>query len=212
MESGQEPREGVPGEEFADGTEEPARGAAVFRREGLGDTGRGLEQDREPAHGESGDSIAQTLRNVAATLEADEDDAPPEDGPQDGLFPRQPRTLAEVGLSKAFLTDLTLKIMHYSGTPSSAQLMRRLGLGQNMVQQLLAALPEDRLCGGMSQSDLVTGNYRYRLSQRGTARASEALERTRYAGPVPVTAEQYAEVMRTQPARRETVAARRIEA
>jgi len=212
MDIGQEPREGVPGEEFADGTEEPSPGSAVFRREGFGDNGRGLEQDREPAHGEGGDSIAQTLRNVAATLEADEDDAPAEDGSQDGGFPRQPRTLAEVGLSKAFLTDLTLKIMHYSGTPSSAQLMRRLGLGQNMVQQILAALQEDRLCEVMSQSDLFTGNYRYRLSERGIARASEALERTRYAGPVPVTAEQYAEVLRAQQARRETIAPSRIKA
>src|SRR3972149_3030585 len=212
MESGQEPREGVPGEELADDAEEPSSGSAVFRREGLGDNGRGLEQDREPALGDGGDSIAQTLRNVAATLEADEDDAPAADGLQDGLFPRQPRTLAEVGLSKAFLTDLTLKIMHYSGTPSSAQLMRRLGLNQGMVQQILAAIQEERLCEVMSQSDLFTGNYRYRLSERGTARASEALERTRYAGPVPVTAEQYAEVMRAQQARRETVAPGRIKA
>jgi len=210
MDIGQEPREGVPGEEFADEAGELSPGSSVFREGGFGDNGRGLEQDREPALGDGGDSIAQTLRNVAATLEADEDDAPAADGLQDGLFPRQPRTLAEVGLSKAFLTDLTLKIMHYSGTPSSAQLMRRLGLNQNMVQQILAALQEDRLCEVMSQSDLFTGNYRYRLSERGTARASEALERTRYAGPVPVTAEQYAEVVRAQQARRETVAPSRI--
>src|SRR3990172_5766660 len=203
MEIGQEPREGVPAEEFADGTEELSPGAAVFRREGSGDNGRGVEQDSERAHGEGGDSIAQTLRNVAATLEAEEDDAPLGDGSQDGPFPGQPRTLAEVGLSKAFLTDLTLKIMHHSGTPSSAQLMRRLGLGQNMVQQILSALQEDRLCEVLSQSDLFTGNYRYRLSERGTARAAEALERTRYAGPVPVTAEQSAEVLRAQQARRE---------
>src|SRR3989304_3876176 len=146
MEIGQEPREGVPGEGFEDDTEELSPGPSVFRREALGDDGRGPEQEGEPAHGGGGDSI--------------------------------PHALAGVGLSKAFLTDLTLKIMHYSGTPSSAQLMRRLGLGQNMVQQILAAIQEERLCEGMSQSDLFTGNYRYRLSERGTARASEALERT----------------------------------
>src|SRR3990170_8938759 len=212
MNIGQEPRDGVPGEEFADEAGARSPGSSVFREEGFADDGRGLDQEREPARGEGGDSIAQTLRNVAATLEADEDDAAPEDGPKDGRFPRQPRTLAEVGLSKAFLTDLTLKIMHYSGTPSSAQLMRRLGLGSSMVQQILAALQEDRLCEVMSQSDLFTGNYRYRLSERGIDRASEALERTRYAGPVPVTAEQYAEVVRAQQARRETIAPSRLKA
>src|SRR3990172_12782107 len=117
MEIGQEPREGVPGEGFEDDTEERSRGPSVFRQEALGDDGRGPEREREPAHGEGGDSITQALRNVAATLEAEE---PVEEVPQDGPFPQQPHTLAGVGLSKAFLTDLTLKIMHYSGTPSAA--------------------------------------------------------------------------------------------
>jgi hypothetical protein len=113
-----------------------------------------------------------------------------------GIFPPAPRTLLDVGLSKAFLSDLTLKVIHYSGNPSVAQLTRRLGLGQVMVQQVLQTLSEERLIEVMSQSDLYTGNYRYRLSERGDARVLQALERTRYAGPAPVTAEQYAEVVR----------------
>ena len=117
-----------------------------------------------------------------------------------------------MGLSKAFLTDLTLKIMHYSGSPSAAQLMRRLGLGQTTVQQILTALQEDRMCEVMSQSDLFTGNYQYRLSERGTARVTEALERTRYAGPAPVTAEQYAEVIRAQQTQRQTTSPAHIKA
>lgn len=128
---------------------------------------------------------------ISRTLTAVEDEA--ED---DGLIPPAPRTFSEVGLSKAFLTDLTLKIIHYSGTPSMAQLVRRLGLTQEIVSQLLSALTEERLVEILSQSDLYTGNYRYRLSERGQARVSEALERTRYAGPCPVTAEQYAAVIK----------------
>src|SRR3989337_1352086 len=152
MEIGQEPREGVPGEGFEDDTEEPSPGPSVFRREVFGDDGQGPEQAREPARGEGGDSITQALRNVAATLEAEEAEDPVEEVPQDGPFPQQPHTLAGVGLSKAFLTDLTLKIMHYSGTPSAAQLMRRLRLGQNMVQQILAVIHEERPVQIMSQT------------------------------------------------------------
>ena len=210
MSNAEEPKEGVPGGEFVDDSEELSSHSTVFSRETFAADGPGPAPSGGAARAEGGDSIAQELRNVAATLETE---APTDDAtPANGLFPGQPRTLAEVGLSKAFLTDLTLKIMHYSGTPSAAQLMRRLGLGQNMVQQILGALQEERLCEVMSQSDLFTGNYRYRLSERGTARASEALERTRYAGPVPVTAEQYAEVMRAQAAHRETVPPGRIKA
>ena len=210
MSTAEEPKEGVPGGEFVDDSEELSSHSTVFSRETFAGDGPGSAPSGGPARAESGDSIAQELRNVAATLETE---APTDDAPAaNGLFPGQPHTLAEVGLSKAFLTDLALKIMHYSGTPSAAQLMRRLGLGQNMVQQILGALQEERLCEVMSQSDLFTGNYRYRLSERGIARASEALERTRYAGPVPVTAEQYAEVMRAQAAHKETVPPGRIKA
>ena len=55
----------------------------------------------------------------------------------------------------------------------------------------------------MSQSDLYTGNYRYRLSDRGHVRVAEALDRTRYAGPAPVTAEQYSEVIRRTQAKKQ---------
>ena len=203
-------------EEVAEGeslvqADEPQQRPAAFHSEDV-DSGDGQDSlpDNERALTEGGESIAQTLTNAAAALEAD----PPAStgGPESSIFPKQPTTLAEVGLSKAFLIDLTLKIMHYSGTPSAVQLTRRLGLGRGMVQQILTAIQEERMCEVLSQSDLFTGNYRYRLSERGTARASEALERTRYAGPVPVTAEQYAEVIRAQQAQRQVPSTARIKA
>lgn len=146
----------------------------------------------------SRDSLSQFMARGAGAAVAEPD------ATLDGaLFPHQPRTLLDVGLSKAFMTDLALKIIHYSGTPSMAQLIRRLGLSPAIVQQLLTALTEERLIEVLSQSDLYTGNYRYRLSERGRTRVAEALERSRYAGPAPVTAEQYAETMRKALARKQ---------
>jgi predicted ATPase with chaperone activity len=129
--------------------------------------------------------IARTMATVTEVPKADDDES----------FLRAPRTFAEVGLSKAFLTDLTLKIMHYSGTPSTVQLAKRLGLAGDIVSQIMETLTEERLIVVLSQSDLYTGNYRYRLSERGQAHVSEALERTRYAGPAPVTGGQYSSAM-----------------
>jgi hypothetical protein len=146
--------------------------------------------EEEEQHTEPGDSMSAFISRTATAVAEHE---PDDDG---HLLPRAPRSFTEVGLSKAFLTDLTLKIIHYSGTPSMAQLVRRLGLNPDIVSQLLTALSEERMVEVMSQSDLYTGNYRYRLSERGQGRVSEALERTRYAGPAPVTAEQYTEVMK----------------
>ncbi len=135
------------------------------------------------------DSLSRFITGTA-TVEEEVDES------EMSIFPRQPRTLLDLGLSKAFLTDLVLKIIHYSGTPSMVQLTRRLGLGPTIVQHLVAGLMEDHLIEVLSQSDLYTGNYRYRLSQRGQGKVNEALERSRYAGPAPVTAEQYGEVIR----------------
>ncbi|MCH7484795.1 MAG: hypothetical protein IIA90_06570, partial [Chloroflexi bacterium] len=138
---------------------------------------------------EHSDSMSQFIsRTMATVAEASEPD-------DDGTILRAPRSFAEVGLSKAFLTDLTLKIMHYSGAPSMSQLAKRLGLNGDIVSQIMETLGEERLVVVLSQSDLYTGNYRYNLSEKGQARVSEALERTRYAGPAPVTADQYTRVM-----------------
>jgi len=203
MDSGHRPQEEDHGREFLEETGEASRRSPIFRRE---DRDVGESPPAFPDNGlpedEGQGSIAQTLSNLAATLEAE---PPAPDDLGGSFFPRQPRTLAEVGLSKAFLTDLALKILHYSGTPSAAQLMRRLGLGQTLVQQIMATLQEERMCEVLSQSDLFTGNYRYRLSERGRARAMEALERTRYAGPAPVTSEQYAQVTRAQQEHRQAL-------
>jgi predicted ATPase with chaperone activity len=202
MEKGHKPQEEGPEREFPEETGESSQRSSTARG---GDHDAGESPASFPDNGlpedKAQDSTAQTLSSLAATLEV-EPPAPDDSG--SSFFPRQPRTLAEMGLSKPFLSDLTLKILHYSGTPTTAQLMRRLGLGQTMVQQILATLQEERLCEVVSQSDLYTGNYRYRLSEQGTARVTEALERTRYAGPAPVTAEQYADVIRAQQAHRQT--------
>src|SRR4030042_1994084 len=154
MDSGHRPQEEDHGREFLEETGEPSRRSPIFRRD---DRDVGESPPAFPDNGlpedEGQGSIAQTLSNLAATLEA-EPPAPDELG--GSFFPRQPRTLAEVGLSKAVLTDLALKILHYSGTPSAAQLMRRLGLGQTLVQQIMTTLQEERMCEGLSQSLLLT--------------------------------------------------------
>ena len=179
-----------------DGSDAPGVGPLMINNESTGydvagahpmayGEGRARSSDGEPT-----DSLSRFISQTASGL----DDQIESDGT--GIFPPAPRTLLDVGLSRAFLSDLVLKVIHYSGTPSAAQLTRRLGLGQTMVQQVLEGLAEERSIEVLSQSDLYTGNYRYRLSERGYARVVQALERTRYAGPVPVTAEQYAEVVR----------------
>jgi len=180
------------------GGSEAAHSGAVPAQRGSGGFG-GSEQDG----GEPRDSMSRFISGETSAQEDLEED-------EDAFLPRQPRTVLDLGLSKAFLTDLVLKIVHYSGTPSMVQLTRRLGLGPSIVQNLITALTEEHLLEVLSQSDLYTGNYRYRLSARGQQKVNEALERSRYAGPAPVTAEQYGEVIRKIQARPQDLGRGRI--
>src|SRR6266542_5776222 len=80
---------------------------------GLVDPGAEEEEERH------GDPLSRFI--TQGGRKKDEDD----DLPEGSILPRQPRTLVDLGPSKAFLIDLSLKIIHYSGTPSVAQLTRR---------------------------------------------------------------------------------------
>ncbi len=114
------------------------------------------------------------------------------------FFPSQPRTLADTGLSKAFLMDLALKTIHYTGLPTATNVTQRMALPPAIVQELLAMLADEHLCEVTSSSNLMAGNYRYRLTAGGISMVRDALERSRYAGAAPVTIDQYIEVMEHQ--------------
>ena len=118
------------------------------------------------------------------------------------FVPSQPRTLADTGLSKAFLMDLALKTVHYAGLPSATHMTQRMALPPAIVQELLTLLADEHLCEVSSSSSMMAGNYRYRLTAGGIGRVRDAFERSRYAGPAPVTIDQYIEVMEHQRAER----------
>lgn len=114
------------------------------------------------------------------------------------LVPPQPRTLPDTGLSRAFLTELALKTIHYSGQPSANHITERMCLPPAIVLELLGMLADDHLCEVFSSSNAMAGNYHYRLTSQGMDRVKDALERSRYAGPSPVTVGQYIAVMEQQ--------------
>jgi predicted ATPase with chaperone activity len=127
------------------------------------------------------------------------------------ILPPQPQTLADTGLSLAFLTDLALKTIHYAGLPSATHVTERMALPPAIVQQLLTLLADDHLCEVASSSNMMVGNYRYRLTAGGMNRVRDALERSRYAGPAPVTIDQYVKVMERQRGHRQPPSRQSIE-
>jgi len=114
------------------------------------------------------------------------------------LEPPAPRKLEDTGLSPSYLTELVLKIMHYAEMPTAEHVARTIALPSRLVDGLLTSLKEGQLCEIISSPNLMPGTYQYRLTDMGRRRAEEALARCRYAGPAPVTLEQYEEISEQQ--------------
>ncbi|MFQ5472924.1 MAG: hypothetical protein ACE5FA_08590, partial [Dehalococcoidia bacterium] len=111
-------------------------------------------------------------------------------------LPPPPQSVEDTGLSSSFLLELAMKIVHYLDGPTADQIARGLGLTTGLTQVIIEQLKADRFCeviGGGSYD--LPGRYKLRLTDKGEARAEQALERCRYAGAAPVPIEQYERTM-----------------
>ena len=151
---------------------------------------------------ENGDSAPKTEPEnaiMSALLRKREPETEAGNGRNAGpKIPKAPVTIQDTGLSTSFLMDLMLKVFHYVETPTAEHLSRVMCLPNGIIGELLDGLKADRACeiiGGGTYG--VTSAYRFRLTEKGEARAEQALQRCRYAGAAPVTLEQYDRVVTT---------------
>jgi len=138
------------------------------------------------------------LASASSTLEdkqVDREAAAQRDTGSVLTFPAAPATVEETGLSPTFLMELILKLIHYAEIAKANQISQRAGLPLRLVDELLAALKERKLCELVGSPTSLTSGYRYALTDNGRLKAEEALARCRYAGAAPVTLEQYEQVV-----------------
>jgi len=116
------------------------------------------------------------------------------------LIPPVPTSIKETGLALGFLTDLALKIMYFEGNLSGYELAERMKLPfPGVVDQVLDFLKREQLCEVKGAGGFAEAAYQYAIAEKGRAMGREALDRSQYAGPAPVTLEAYTEGIRRQP-------------
>jgi predicted ATPase with chaperone activity len=115
-----------------------------------------------------------------------------------GKLPPAPQSIDQIGLSISFLLELVLKVVRYMEAPSVEHIARVICLPSGLTQELINILKNDRLVEYAGGSTGIAGDFKMRLTERGEERADLALERCRYAGPVPVTLEGYEKVTAPQ--------------
>ena len=123
--------------------------------------------------------------------------------PRDSVDPatqtlaKAPKTLAETGLPPRFVGDLIAKLLSCHGRLSAAGLAEKICLPPSVISEPLGELRAAKLVeiarGGSTELE-----HEFQLTDNGRAHAADALQRSLYAGPAPVTLNEYARAVHTQ--------------
>jgi hypothetical protein len=107
--------------------------------------------------------------------------------------------MAAAGLAPAFLEDHVLRTLYARPQSSGAQIAAACGLPfQSGIGAVLDGLRQEHLVEIRGQRGIGDAGYAYVLTSKGTTRATEALERTQYQGPLPVSLEDYVASIKAQ--------------
>lgn len=109
------------------------------------------------------------------------------------FFPPPITRIEEVGLPLLWLMDHVLKVMYFQGYMLGFRIAEEIALPfTGVVDIILEQLKREKLLEVRSSSlGVGEGSYQYAITSLGMQRAREALERSQYAGPVPVPLEKY---------------------
>jgi DNA polymerase III delta prime subunit len=116
--------------------------------------------------------------------------------------PPAPGTLEATGLPREFLNEHALRVMFRRGAETGRDLGAIMRLSPAIVTDMLDQLRADRMIAPLGQLRAdIRSEMRYELTEGGRRRAGEAAQRLDYAGPAPVTLDQWRAMVRAQAVR-----------
>jgi predicted ATPase with chaperone activity len=110
-----------------------------------------------------------------------------------------PQTVDQLDIPRKLLEDLALKTLYVMGELTLYQLAQHMCIGLAIVEQLFQRLRRDQLC---QVTGMVGGVHQIVPTSEGRTRALELLTQSQYAGPAPVSLNDYVERTREQTVRR----------
>lgn len=112
--------------------------------------------------------------------------------------PTPPNALEDFDISTQSLADLAVKTLHRNGLLSGYDLSRRLGLSYLVIEELVAHLRERQWVEVRGTTGGGSAGHYLGLSRRGEGRVREALARSSYVGPAPVSLDELCERIESQ--------------
>jgi predicted ATPase with chaperone activity len=117
------------------------------------------------------------------------------------FYPEQPDSIEKTGLPTAMVEALALKVLFRQPGYTGKQISRQLCLHINVIRAVMDEMKLRKLV--VYRGGTATGDFLYELSDEGREQAVGYNRRSLYAGPAPVTMEQYIEGVEQQSVRRE---------
>jgi predicted ATPase with chaperone activity len=122
------------------------------------------------------------------------------------------RSIEETGLALDFLANLVLKLLYYrGGGVSGFEVSEAVKLPfTGVLEPVMEFLKREQFCEIKGRGGIGESSYQYSISDRGSNKARELLERDLYVGPAPVTLAQYTDAIRKQALKQVTVQQRQM--
>ena len=106
-----------------------------------------------------------------------------------------PQSIADIKLSRTLIEELALKTLFFNGEMSLIDLAHHMCLSLAVVEQTFQFFRREQLC---EVKGMARGTHVISLSSIGKQRASELLAISYYAGPAPVSLEEYTQQVHAQ--------------
>ncbi|MCC6804034.1 MAG: ATP-binding protein [Anaerolineae bacterium] len=108
-------------------------------------------------------------------------------------------SLADTGLNLLGLADLVVKVLYNGGYLAGHQIADIVKLPYTgVIDTVMDFLKREKYVEVRGSGGLGEAGYQYLISQKGSEKAREAIERSNYAGAAPVTLQQYIQAMNAQ--------------
>ena len=115
------------------------------------------------------------------------------------------RTTEALGIPAGIVVDLIYRVLFQEGDVSVSRLHEIIRVSNQVLDELLSRMQLDHLVEVAKTGALGRLSYTYRLTEEGTKRARDAMERTQYIGPAPVSIDSYRQAILIQTRTRDRI-------
>jgi hypothetical protein len=127
------------------------------------------------------------------------------------FIPQIPTSVEELGLNRGFVIEMLLRVLYVKGRVTAGALAAHLRIPfYGIISPLMEEMRMQELIDIAGQIGLGDSGYEYVLTKRGIERAADAMEKTAYAGVMPVPLNRVIESIKLQTIKNVVVTHRNI--